>query len=72
MKKEKLKKICSYSYGEFHFEILFNPYKKYTQYQFFYKNINLANFDNEEKARMYADAFQEGLAAYSNSLIKIK
>lgn len=65
-----MKRICGYSYGEFNFEILYNPHKRYAKYQFFYKNMNLANFDTEDKARLYADAFQEGLTAYDNSLIK--
>ena len=69
MSTTKLKKISGYTYGDFYFEILLNPYKKYAKYQFFYGRRNLANFDTEEKARMYADAFQEGLEAYSNSLI---
>ena len=70
--KEKLKKICGYSYGgEFYFEIRLNPYKKNGgKYQFFYGYRNLANFDTEEKARMYAEAFEQGLEAYSNSLTK--
>ena len=72
MNKEKLKKICGYSYGDFHFEILFNPYKKHARYQFFYGNRNLANFDTEEKARLYADAFQEGLEACENELLKVR
>ena len=69
IKKEKLKTICGYSYGVFRYEILFNPYKKHAKYQFFYGSRNLANFDTEEKARIYADAFEQGLVVYSNSIM---
>ena len=64
MDKSKFKKVCGYTYGEFHFEIIYNPHKKYAKYQFWYNSSNLANFDTEEKARMYADAFEQGLTAY--------
>ena len=67
---KRIKEICGYSYGDFKFKILYNPNKKYAKYSFWYSAFHLANFDTEEKARMYADAFEKGLEAYSNSLIQ--
>ncbi len=64
MKKDNI--VCSYTYGDIHFRIEKIPYGKIIKYAFYHENRKLVRFDTEEKARMYADAFQEGLEAYSN------
>jgi len=59
--------VCSYSYGgDFKFRIEKIPYGVNRKYAFYNGNYLLARFDTEEKARLYADAFEQGLEAYSN------
>lgn len=53
--------VCTYSYGGLEYKIAKIKGGKIRKFEFIVEGSVLARFDTEDKARMYADAFEQGL-----------
>jgi hypothetical protein len=61
MKNNNYEEVCSY-YRKVRTTVIKIKNKRRTPYEFIYNGMTYARFDNEEKARIYQDAFQEGVS----------